>query len=129
MDIRKTYVINAPAGTVWKALTDPKVIERWSGGPADMSAEPGSTFALWDGSIFGTVVEVDPGHSMVQEWYGGNWDAPSIARFTLSADPSGGTRLEFENTGVPDADAVDIDAGWDDYYLGPIRELLEVKTP
>jgi activator of HSP90 ATPase len=125
MDIRKTYVIAAPNSKVWAALTDPDVIERWGGGPADMAAEPDSAFSLWGGSIFGTVVDVDPGRSMMQEWYGGNWDDPSIARFTLTADASGGTRLELENTGVPDEDAPDIDAGWDDYYLGPIKTLLE----
>jgi hypothetical protein len=26
---------------------------------------------------------------------------------------------------VPAADAADIDAGWDDYYLGPLKALLE----
>lgn len=126
MDIRKTYVIDATREAVWTALTDPKAIERWSGGPADMSAESGSTFSLWDGSIFGTVIEVVPGRSMLQEWYGGNWDAPSLARFTLSDDTGGGTRLELENTGVPDEDAPDIDAGWDEYYLGPLKTLVEV---
>jgi uncharacterized protein YndB with AHSA1/START domain len=125
VDIRKTYVIDAPAGRVWAALTDPDVIDRWGGGSADMAAEPDFAFSLWGGSIFGTVVEVDPGRSMVQEWYGGNWDDPSIARFTFSADPGGGTLLELENTGVPDEDAADIDAGWDVYYLGPIKALLQ----
>jgi uncharacterized protein YndB with AHSA1/START domain len=33
MDIRKTYVIDAPADAVRAALTDPAVIERWGGGP------------------------------------------------------------------------------------------------
>ncbi len=33
MDIRKTYVIDAPADAVCAALTDPAVIERWGGGP------------------------------------------------------------------------------------------------
>jgi activator of HSP90 ATPase len=128
VDIRKSYVIKAPADRVWAALTDPKMIERWGAGPADMAAEPDCTFSLWGGDIFGTVIEVDLPRSMVQEWYGGNWDAPSIARFTLSADPSGGTLLELENTGVPDEDAPDIEGGWDDYYLGPIKALLEGRT-
>ena len=125
MDIRKTYAIAAPPAAVWNALTDPDEIERWGGGPADMAAEPDFAFSLWGGSIFGTVTEVDPPRSMVQEWYGGNWDDPSIARFTLSADPGGGTLLELENTEVPDEDASDIDTGWDDDYLGPIKTLLE----
>ena len=38
------------------------------------------------------------------------------------------TRLDLEHTGVPDAEAADFDAGWDDYYLGPMKELLEGRA-
>jgi uncharacterized protein YndB with AHSA1/START domain len=125
VDIRKSYVIGAWRGAVWAALTDPATIERWGGGPATMSAVPGFEFGLWGGDIHGTVLEVDPGRSMLQEWFGGDWDCPSLARFTLTEQPEGSTLLELENTGVPDDAGADIDSGWDEYYLGPIRTLLE----
>lgn len=125
MDIRKTYEIDAPADEVWRALTDPKAIEDWGGGPAVMAAHPGFEFSLWDGDIYGTVREVDPGRMLLEDWYGGDWDAPSLARFTLVEKPSGGTLLELVHTGVPDDDADEFDTGWDDYYLGPIKDMLE----
>jgi uncharacterized protein YndB with AHSA1/START domain len=125
MDIHKSYVIDAPRDAVWAALTDPETIERWGGGPVVMAAVPGFAFQLWDGGIHGTVLEVDPPNSTVQEWYGGEWPAPSIARFTLTTLPNGKTWLELENTGVPDDEGADIDSGWDEYYLGPIKTLLE----
>jgi uncharacterized protein YndB with AHSA1/START domain len=125
VDIHKTYVIATPTSAVWAALTEPALIERWGGGPVTMAAQPGSAFSFWGGDIHGTVVEVDPGRELLEEWYGGDWDAPSFARFTLSPDESGGTRLELEHRGVPDDEAPDFDAGWDDYYLGPLKELLE----
>jgi uncharacterized protein YndB with AHSA1/START domain len=126
MDIRKSYVIDAPRDAVWAALTKPEVIDRWGGGPVVMKAEPGFVFSFWGGDIHGVVREVEPGVCMVQDWYGGDWLAPSVARFTLSDEPGGsGTLLEFENTGVPEADVASIDAGWDDYYFGPLRALLE----
>ena len=125
MDIRKVYEIDAPADDVWAALTDPEVIVRWGGGPVVMSAEPGFAFSFWGGDIHGTVLEVDPPRSMTQEWYGGDWPAPSLAVFTLTALPDGGTRLELDHTGVPDDEGRDFDAGWDDYYLGPLKVLLE----
>lgn len=128
MDIDKVYVIDAPREAVWKALTDPGSIERWGAGPAAMAAEPGFDFELWGGDIHGTVLEVDPGVSMLLEWYGGDWDAPSLASFTLSDMPGAGTRVELQNTGVPEDEAADIDAGWDDFYLGPIKALLESET-
>jgi uncharacterized protein YndB with AHSA1/START domain len=125
MDIRKTYAIAAPPAAVWAALTDPAVIERWGGGPVTMSAEPGFAFEFWGGDIYGTVLEVDPDSSMLQEWYGGEWDAPSLANFTLTAEPDGGTRLELDHTGVPDDEAAEFDTGWDDFYLGPLKTLVE----
>jgi uncharacterized protein YndB with AHSA1/START domain len=128
MDIHKTYVIDAPVAAVWEALTDPAVIERWGGGPVVMAAEPGFAFSFWDSDIHGTVLEVDPGRSMLQEWYGGDWAEPSHARFTLHPDPGGGTRLELDHTGVPDDEGADFDAGWDDYYLGPLKSLVESEA-
>lgn len=125
MDIRKTYVIEAPRDAVWAALTDPETIERWGGGPVVMAAAQGFEFGLWGGDIHGTVLEVDPGRSMLQEWFGGDWDSPSLARFTLTEQPDGSTLLQLENTSVPDDAGADIDSGWDEYYLGPIKTLLE----
>ena len=125
MDIRKSYSIAAPAESVWAALTAEAVIDRWGGGPVSMSAEPGSAFEFWGGDIYGTVLDVDPEHSMTQEWYGGDWDAPSLAHFTLTAQPDGSTLLELEHTGVPDDEAAEFDAGWDEFYLGPLKTLVE----
>ena len=128
MDIHKTYFIDAPAESVWAALTQPAVIDSWGGGPSVMAAEPGFEFQLWGGDIRGTVLEVDAGRLLVEEWYSGEWATPSIARFIVRAEPDGGTRLALLHTGVPEADAADIDAGWDEYYLGPIQTLLEASA-
>lgn len=129
MDLEKTYLIGAPADDVWRALTDPDVIAAWGGGPAVMSAAPGAEFSLWGGDIHGTVVEAEAPHRLVQEWWGGaDWEAPSLATFVL--EPAGRrTLLKLRHTGVPDGVAPDFDAGWDDYYLGPLRDLLEESCP
>ena len=127
MDIHKSYVIDASRAAVWQALTDPAVIERWGGGPVAMAAQPGFAFRFWDGDIHGTVREVDPDHSMLQEWYGGEWDEPSLVRFTLTDEAGGGTRVELDHTNVPREEAADFDAGWDDWYMGPLKELLEKR--
>jgi hypothetical protein len=37
--------------------------------------------------------------------------------------------LTLTHTGVPDDVAGDFDAGWDDYYLGPLKDLLESARP
>ncbi len=125
MDASKSYFIGAPPVAVWRALTDPAVIEEWGGGPAEIRAEAGAAFAFWGGDIHGTVTTAEPPVRLVQEWWGDDeWDEASVVTFELSPEGEG-TRLTLAHTNVPDDEADEFDAGWDDYYLGPLKELLE----
>lgn len=114
----------APKEKVWEALVDPKIISKWGAGPAKMSEKEGFEFSLWGGDIHGKNIEVKKGEKLVQEWYGGDWPKPSIATFRLT-HKAGCTTLYFDQTGVPDNENEEIDKGWDDYYLGEIKKLLE----
>ena len=51
MDLTKSYFIGVPREAVWRALTDPAVIDAWGGGPAEIRAEPGAAFTFWGGDI------------------------------------------------------------------------------
>ena len=124
--IKQTYIIHAPVEEVWQAFADPKVIDGWGGGPAKMSEEVEFEFEVWGGDVHGKNIEVIPNKKLVQEWFGGKWDKPSIATFILSFKDNE-TRIDFTNIDVPDAEFSDIEKGWRDYYLGPIKEYLENK--
>lgn len=122
--ITQKYVIKSPIQEVWQALTDPEIIDKWGGGPAKMSSEEGFEFELWGGDVYGKNIEVTPGKKLVQEWFGGKWDKPSIATFVLN--PNGtGTKIDFSQVDVPDSEFSEIEQGWRDYYLGPLRDYLE----
>lgn len=122
--IRQTNHINAPVEKVWQALVDPKEIDHWGAGPAVMDESIGTEFSLWGGDVHGKNIEVEKNKKLVQEWYGGNWDEPSIATFSLS-EKEGLTTLDFVQTNVPDAEFESIDQGWKDYYLDPLKAYLE----
>ena len=122
--IQQEYQINAPVEKVWKALVVPEVIERWGGGPAKMVAEELSEFELWGGDIHGKNIEVVPNKKLVQDWYSGGWEKPSRATFTLTPK-DGGTLVSLVHENVPDEEAEDIAYGWNRYYLGKIKELLD----
>jgi len=122
--ITKQYKFNAPIGDVWKALVNAKTIDEWGGGPAAMNDKVGTEFSLWGGDVYGKNLEVIPEKKLVQDWYGGKWDKPSKATFELSTR-CGKTTLNFSQTDVPEDEVTDIDAGWDDYYFGPMQDLLE----
>jgi activator of HSP90 ATPase len=122
--IHKSLTIDAPKSQVWQALTDPKLIEEWAAGKAKMDDQEGTEFSLWDGDIHGKNIKVDSQKELVQEWYSKDWDKPSIVKFILF-DMKPKTILKLEHTNIPDKEKNSIDQGWDDYYLGPLKEYLE----
>lgn len=122
--LHKTYTIKVPKSRVWVALTDPKYIEAWGAGPAKMSIRKGAKFSLWGGDIYGTNRDVVPDEKIVQEWFGGPWNAPSILTIVLT-ESKGRTKVTLTQTDIPDEEAANIDDGWSSYYFGPLKKYLE----
>jgi uncharacterized protein YndB with AHSA1/START domain len=119
---KKYYLLAAPPEEVYHALTIPATIQLWTGEAADMSLEPGSEFSLWDGSIVGKNIEFDAGKKIVQQWYFGEQQEPSIVTITLHPNKHG-TSVELTHTNIPDDDFDDIVQGWDEAYFGSLQEF------
>jgi activator of HSP90 ATPase len=123
-DFKTRIKIKAEPDDVWAALTNPFTIELWSGYPAEMSEEPGFEFSLWEGDICGVNMDVIQNEKLVQEWFFGEQDQPSIV--TLKLFPQGAqTQVELVHTNIPDEAFDDITEGWEKQYLGAIKEFLE----
>lgn len=122
--IKKEYHIIAAKEKVWQALVNPKIIEKWRAGPVKMSDKEGFEFSLWGGDIHGKNVEVVNQEKLVQEWYAGDWPQPSIVTFDLT-HKNGCTTVYLTHQDIPDDEYREIDEGWDEYYLGKIKKLLE----
>lgn len=98
--------------TIWKALTDGRLIGRWLMEPQGFEARVGNRFTYrttpagaWDGIIHCEVLELVPNERFVYAWKGGHEDnagygAPldTVVAFTLEplAD---GTRLRMVHSG------------------------------
>ena len=124
--ITKIYYINAPIKEVYKALTDEILIEEWSGAETEMDSKPGGTFSLWGGSIHGVNKEVTATH-IVQDWKEEEWKDFTKVVFNLK-EKGGATELELIHTGVPEKEVDNINDGWDEYYLGPLKEFVESRN-
>ena len=123
--IHKTYVFNSPIDKVWDAFVNPKTIDSWGGGKAEMSEKEGFEFSLWDGTIFGKNTKVHKNKLLEQDWYSGDkWPEPSNLIFKFSSKDDI-TTVEMIHLNIPDDEADSINEGWDTYYLGPMKELLE----
>lgn len=128
-DIKQTYVIAALPEEVWAALTEPEIIREWSGADAEFPLEPGAAYSLWDGSIGGEIVEFVPGQRLVQTWKPQDWvRQDSVVTFTLVPHPDG-TQVDLHHRNVEESDYDGTDDGWDTYYLGAIKRMLEERAP
>lgn len=124
--IKQVYKIKAPISKVWQALVNPIEINAWGGGPAKMDDKPGTEFSLWGGDIWGKNNLVLNENKLVQDWFGGNWDKPSLVTFELEEN-DGITKVTLTHENLPDNEVDNFDTGWKDYYMGAIQDYLENK--
>ena len=126
--IKQTYHINASPEEVWRALTDPAMIERWSEADAEFEPAVGAEYALWDGNIGGEIVAVEPHKKLVQTWQPENWERDdSVVTFTLT--PVGTkTRVDLLHENVEEFDYAGTRVGWHAYYLGAIKRMFDTKS-
>ena len=120
----KYYTIPAPPEEVYLALTNPATIYLWTGENAEMSTEAGTDFSLWDGAIVGKNLEFLEGKKIVQQWYFGEQEEPSIVKIVLHASGNG-TSVELKHSNIPDEDYEGIIEGWDGPYFGDLKEFYE----
>lgn len=123
MILEKKYQIKTDIKKVFRALTDPIEIEQWSGSEAIMENFEGGSFSLWGGSILGINKEISE-NEIHQLWKESTWNDYSNVEFHLGEE-EGQTILKLEHSNIPNSSIEDIDKGWDEYYLKPLKLYLE----
>ena len=123
-NLKKHYKIKATPPEVYAALTNPFSIELWTGEKAVMSTKSGDEFSLYNGDITGKNLQFEPDTKIVQEWYFGDQEEPSVVTITLSPEKYF-TNIELLHTNIPDEAFEEIDEGWDDAYFAPLKEFFE----
>lgn len=122
-DLKRYYTLKAQPKDIYNALTNPKMIEIWTGENAEMQPEPETEFSFWGGSITGINLEFEENHKIVQKWYFGEQEKDSIVTILLHPDKKG-TKVELRHTNIPDEAYENISDGWDEDYFGSIKELF-----
>lgn len=90
-----------------------------------MTDKEGDDFSLWGGDIFGTNTKVIRHQLLEQDWYsGGAWPKPSKLSFKFKADKDT-TVVELDHQEVPEETVKSIESGWREYYMGPLKKLVE----
>lgn len=125
-DFKKSYIIKALPQDVYAALTNPSILEIWTGEDAVMEEVAGTEFSWWSGDICGKNIEFESGKKIVQQWYFGeeDTDTPSIVTLKFHEDKKG-TSFEIRQSNIPDEVFENITEGWEDVIVESLRELLE----
>ncbi len=129
-NLRQTVTMKATPNEVYDALVDPVQHARFTGAAAKISTRVGSAFSLYDRSLTGIVLACERGHRIVLAWRSEGWSKGhySIAQFLL-AKVRGGTRITFDQFGIPASDYADIRDGWKQDLLGAAPPLPRRLTP
>ncbi len=123
-DFKKYFQIQASVQDVYNALVNPNVIELWTGDDVTMDDQVGTEFSLYEGNITGKNLEIEKEKKIVQQWYFGEQEEPSIVTIKLHADKDA-TSVEVRQTNIPDEAYENIVEGWTYSYIEPIMDLLE----
>jgi len=123
-DFKKYYIVSTTPDMLYLALTNPTIIQLWSGDEAVMEATPNTEFSLWSGDICGKNLEFESNKKIVQEWYFGEQEQPSIVTILLHEHKQG-TSVELRQTNIPDEDYDDIVEGWNGQYFGALQDFYE----
>lgn len=122
-DLKRYYTLPAEPKDVYNALTNKNMLEIWTGEDAVMEPEADTEFSLWGGSISGINLEFEENRKIVQQWFFGEQEEPSIVTIVLHPDKKG-TSVELRHTNIPDEAFENISDGWDEDYFGALRELF-----
>ena len=128
---------------VWRALTEPKLLEAWLM-PNDILPVVGHRFNFraqpvpgWDGIVYCEVLEVVPEQRLVYTWRGGSQklegyghELDTIVTWMLTPTADGGTRLHLEHSGFdPDSFAFQtMGQGWRGKVAERITQALSVAV-
>jgi glutathione S-transferase len=129
-EVEKELEIGASIEKVWEALTDGEAIEAWmSSGEVDIDPRPGGSYRFFGGETTGVFTRVIRPHALEYTWRQAGWagDWPdSVVAWDLRPEGEDATRVHLRHTAFPNqTEAESHDAGWDEYFLKPMRSWLE----
>ena len=127
--IHQRVTLKASPQRVYRALMNSREHQAFTAnGKATISSKEGGAFSCLGGYVSGRNIELKPGRRIVQAWrVKGMADGVySIARFELKK-ARGGTRLVFDQTGLPPEHVGHLASGWKARYWKPLQAYLAKK--
>lgn len=125
-DLHLQFFLPVPPQQVMELLTNPVLIEEWSGDKAVVETKEGGNFEMFGGWVRGKVLTATESE-LAYTWKPGNWtetDQPSEVRYKLEAGDEG-TQITLAHTGFPNTEEMDgHETGWTEQFFESIEEYI-----
>lgn len=118
-------LIPASAQDIYDAWLSSSGHEAITGGQkAQISAQEGAAFTVWNGYITGRNLKLEPGRRIVQSWRTTKFTAtdPDSQIEVLLQPAAGGTTVTVRHSNVPDGHTSYRDGGWQRSYFEPMKQ-------
>ena len=129
--IRITLEIPVAPAHVFRALTDARAIEAWSGSPGRVARKAGGRFSMWDGWNTGRVLSRRAPSVLAYTWRKDSWGPEtrdSVVRWKLTSARNG-TRVTLVHSRLPSLrEYRDHKGGWPTYFLKPMERYLKKRS-
>jgi activator of HSP90 ATPase len=122
-DYKKYFTLPATPEEIYIAITNPLTIKMWTDQEAEMNIEVGSEFSMMDGDIVGKNLEFVENKKLMQEWYFGENDVPSIVTIKIH-EMTEGSSVELRHSNIPDEAFDEIVEGWNSAYFGSLQDYF-----
>lgn len=124
--IEQEVFFKASPVEVYELYMDEKKHAEFSAAPAKISQEVGGEFSVYGDYATGKNIELVPNKKIVQSWRADDWPDGHYSQLEIEfTAENGGTKLKFQQTGIPAELVEDIKKGWQDFYWQPMKEYLE----
>jgi len=110
------------AGDLYRALTERQMVCAFTRGDAEIEADKGAKFRLFNGSVTGTFTELNFNESIGMRWRFESWPAEHYSEVKITFDQKDCTTdLILEQSGIPENEYDKTSEGWERYYWQPIK--------
>jgi activator of HSP90 ATPase len=110
---------------LYESLLDTNRMRAVTAADAHIEPKEGGRFSLFNGSIEGSNVTLEPGKRIVQKWRFNTWPAGHFSDVTISlAQDGGNTKLSLEQAGVPVEEKERTEKGWRAMIFDRLKMVL-----
>ena len=125
--IYKTATLPASGEELFGMYLDSSTHAAFTGMPAQIGKENGSSFTAFDGMLNGTMLHIAHSRLIVQSWRSVAFkdedpDSTLIISFTSKGNAG---HIDLVHLDVPDHDMDGVTKGWDERYFAPWRSYLQ----